>query len=73
MPSVVGPFMKVTVPVGLTVPGTTTRTAAVKLTACPETDGLGWDVTVVVDESGRTCRSGWAPLAEFDRKSGSPL
>ncbi len=44
-PSVVEPFLKVTVPVGL---GALLLTVAVRVTACPDTDGLGADMTTVL-------------------------
>ena len=41
MPSVVEPSMNATVPVGVPVPGLTTTTSAVSVTACPKTGELG--------------------------------
>jgi hypothetical protein len=47
LPSVVVPFVNVTVPVG--PPGAAERTVAVSVTACPEIEGFGSELTVVVD------------------------
>ena len=46
--SVVAPSVKVTVPVGVPVAGATAATVAVNVTACPNTEGLGAEVTVVL-------------------------
>ena len=48
VPRVVVPSRKVTVPVGLPAPGATGATVAVKVTDCPNTDGLADEATVVV-------------------------
>ena len=48
VPKVVAPSLKVTVPVGVPVPGATGLTVAVKLTDCPKTDGFWLELTVVV-------------------------
>ena len=47
VPSVAAPSRKVTVPVGVPVPGATALTVAVKVTDCPNTDGFTDEVTVV--------------------------
>ena len=39
---------KLTVPVGMPAPGATAATAALKVTACPNTDGFRLEVTLVV-------------------------
>ena len=49
--SVVAPSVKVTVPVGVPVAGATAATMAVNVTACPNTEGLGAEVTVVLLEA----------------------
>jgi hypothetical protein len=46
--SVVAPSVKVTVPVGVPVAGATAATMAVNVTACPNTEGLGAEVTVLL-------------------------
>lgn len=48
VPSEVVPSRKVTVPVGVPLPGATTFTVAVKVTACPTVAGFTDDATVVV-------------------------
>src|SRR5581483_11874078 len=48
VPSVVVPSRKVTVPLGVPVPGATAVTVAVKVTPWPNTEGLTEEVTVVV-------------------------
>ena len=48
VPSVVAPSLNVTFPVGVPAPGATAATVAVKVTDCPNTDGLAEEVTVVV-------------------------
>ena len=47
LPRVIGPFLNVTVPVGVPEPGAVALTVAVKVTDCPKTDGLTDEVTVV--------------------------
>jgi hypothetical protein len=47
-PSVVAPSKKLTVPVGVPAPGATTATVAVRVLACPKTDGSGLEVKVAV-------------------------
>ena len=42
------PSLKVTVPVGVPLPGEVTLTVAVKVTDWPDTDGFAEDATVVV-------------------------
>lgn len=51
MPRVVAPSLKVTVPVGVPLPGEFALTVAVKVTDWPETDGFAEDVTDVVVSS----------------------
>ncbi len=46
--SVVEPSLKVTVPLGVPAPGDTAATAALKVTAWPNTDGFAVELTVVV-------------------------
>ena len=48
MPSLVEPSMKVTVPVGVPLPGAVAVTVAVKVTDWPKTDGLAEEVTTVL-------------------------
>ena len=48
LPMLVAPSRKLTVPVGVPAPGVATTTVAVKVTDCPNTDGLVDDVSVVV-------------------------
>src|SRR5437879_12534108 len=48
VPSTVAPSLNVTVPVGTPVPGATGLTTAVRVTAWPNTDGLGGAVRLVV-------------------------
>jgi hypothetical protein len=45
---VVAPSVKVTVPVGVPAPGAVAATVAVKVTVCPNTDGLAVELTVVL-------------------------
>jgi len=46
--SVIAPFLKVTVPVGVPLPGATTATVAVNATDCPDTAGFNDDARLVV-------------------------
>ena len=48
VPRVFAPSLKVTVPVGMPVPGLFAVTVAVKVTDCPDTDGLAEELTNVV-------------------------
>jgi hypothetical protein len=48
VPKVVAPSRKVTVPVGVPTAGETALTVAVNVTACPNTDGLTDEVTLVL-------------------------
>jgi hypothetical protein len=48
VPSVVAPSLKVTVPVGVPLPGATTLTVAVNVTDCPYAEGLPDVLTPVV-------------------------
>ena len=48
---VVAPSVKVTVPLGVPAPGATAATVAVKVTLCPNTEGLGEELTVVLLEA----------------------
>jgi hypothetical protein len=48
VPSVTVPSRNVTVPDGLPAPGAVTVTVAVKVTLCPNVDGLRDEATVVV-------------------------
>jgi len=48
VPSVLAPSLKVTVPVGVPAPELFAVTVAVKITDCPDTDGLAEEVTPVV-------------------------
>ena len=45
---VVAPSVKVTVPLGVPAPGATALTTAVMVTLCPNTEGLGAELTVVL-------------------------
>jgi hypothetical protein len=51
VPSVVPPSLKVMLPAGVPVPGLTTATAAVRVTAWPDTEGFGVEFRVVVVEA----------------------
>ena len=48
VPSVVVPSLKVTVPVGLPLPGATALTVAVKVTDWPNAEGFAEEASVVV-------------------------
>ena len=48
VPRVLEPSLKVTVPVGVPAPGLFAVTVAVKVTDCPDTDGLAEELTNVV-------------------------
>src|SRR5204862_36269 len=48
VPRVLDPSLKVTVPVGVPAPGLFAVTVAVKVTDCPDTDGLADELTNVV-------------------------
>ena len=48
VPRVLGPSLKVTVPVGVPAPLVLAFTVAVKVTGCPDTEGLAEEVTPVV-------------------------
>src|SRR5216117_2583887 len=48
VPRVLEPSLKVTVPVGVPAPGLLAVTVAVKVTDCPDTDGLAEELTSVV-------------------------
>ncbi len=48
VPSVFVPSLKITEPVGVPAPGDTALTVAVKVTDCPDTDGLADEATAVV-------------------------
>ena len=48
VPSVVPPSLKVTLPVGVPLPGAAAVTVAVKVTDWPKTEGFADDVTAVV-------------------------
>ena len=48
VPSVVEPSRKLTVPVGVPLPGATALTVAVKVTDSPKTEGLSDEVTLLV-------------------------
>jgi hypothetical protein len=48
VPIGVAPSLKVTVPVGMPVPGAVAITVAVKVTACPKIEGLTDELTAVV-------------------------
>ena len=47
VPNTVAPFLKVTVPVGVPLPGATAATVAVNVTDCPNKDGLCDEITVL--------------------------
>ncbi len=73
VPVSVGPpaTEKVTVPVGVQVPGATTATCAHRVTAVPQTGEAGDTVRVVVEEAGLTVSG---TKGELDAaKSVSPL
>ena len=57
-------------PSGIVDPGGTVATVAVKVTACPPFDGLGDDVSVVVDALAWTF---WTKVALPPLKVPSPL
>ena len=48
LPRVLEPSLKVTVPVAVPAPGLFAVTVAVKVTACPDTEGLAEELTNVV-------------------------
>jgi hypothetical protein len=48
LPSVVAPSLNVTVPLGVPAPGNVALTVAVKVTDCPNTDGLDEEATAVL-------------------------
>ncbi len=48
VPRMVEPSLKVTVPVGVPAPGLLAVTVAVKVTDCPDSDGLAEELTSVV-------------------------
>jgi len=48
VPRVLGPSLKVTVPVGVPAPLVLAFTVAVKVTDCPDSDGLAEELTSVV-------------------------
>ena len=48
VPNVAAPSLKVTVPLGVPLPGDAAATVAVKVTDCPNTEGLAEETTVVV-------------------------
>ena len=48
VPRVLEPSLKVTVPVAVPAPGLFAVTVAVKVTACPDTEGLAEELTNVV-------------------------
>jgi hypothetical protein len=48
LPITVAPSRKFTVPVGLPAPGAVTATVAVKVTDCPNTEGLAEEVRLVL-------------------------
>ena len=54
MPRVVGPSLKVTLPVGVPAPGATALTFAVKVTDCPTIAGFFDDVSVVAVDAAFT-------------------
>jgi len=47
VPNTVAPFLNVTIPVGVPLPGATAATVAVNVTDWPNTDGLCEEITVV--------------------------
>ena len=47
VPNTVAPFLNVTVPVGVPLPGATAATVAVNVTDWPNTDGLCDELTVL--------------------------
>jgi len=47
VPNTVAPFLNVTVPVGVPLPGATAVTVAVNITDWPNTDGLCEEITTV--------------------------
>src|SRR5439155_22156301 len=53
-PMLFPPSRKVTMPLGLPLPGEITATVAVKVTACPEDDGLVPELTAVLVPAGLT-------------------
>jgi len=52
IPRLALPSKKVTDPVGVTVPGATTATVAVRVTVCPTSDGFTLEVRLVVVKDG---------------------
>jgi hypothetical protein len=71
VPRGVAPSKNVTVPVGVPAPGVTTAIVAVRVLACPNTDGSGVEVSVAVVEAWFTV---WVSTGEVEPvKPASPL
>src|SRR5947209_18648219 len=70
VPSGVAPSWKVTVPLGVPAPGAVTVTLAVKVTACPTTDGLAEELSTVVVSA--LFRSEERRVGEVSSSGGSP-
>jgi hypothetical protein len=69
---VVAPSVKVTVPLGVPVPGATAAAVAVKVTVWPTYEGLGEELTVVLLEALFTTWGLAESLPELVRKLLSP-
>ncbi|MFZ1736665.1 MAG: hypothetical protein WAT83_01920, partial [Sphingorhabdus sp.] len=61
----VTPSKNVTVPVGVATPGETGATVAVKVTDWPKTDGLAFEVTLVVESNFWTVSPVCVPLSSM--------
>ena len=70
VPIVVAPSVKVTVPVGVPVPGATTATVAVNVTDWPTTDGDPDELTDVEVAAGAT---DWPTVPDDPAKETLPL
>ena len=70
-PMLVEPFLKVTVPVGIPLPGELAATVAVNVTGWPKAEGLAEELKVVVEASAFTV---WPRVVEaLPLKLVSPL
>ena len=73
VPKVAAPSLKVTVPVGVPLPGAEALTVAVKVTDWPETEGLAEEATVVVVLAALMVWVRGAPVLSLPLKLVSPL
>ncbi len=73
VPNVAAPSLKVTVPLGVPLPGATAATVAVKVTDCPNTEGLAEEATVVVVPAALTVWVKGEAVLSLPTKLASPL